>query len=177
MRDQTLSCGDGQQGRAPAPTSTRENAGHNAPSYRMESRPHLRSAPFVLAIAVSMVLVLSAPFIGFVRSWIRTTFPGQFVRIIGGAIAVLAVVAVGSRCCESGPTASLRYGAIVASLVFAALVLTRRSDRQSRRRRRPALSLHRVRCHHVSLLSRLARARGSGDARATDACRAARRYR
>src|SRR5690242_19364176 len=60
----------------------------------MVSPRRLRSAPFVLAIAVSIALVLSAPFIGFVRSWIRTTFPGQFVRIVGGAIAVLAAAAI-----------------------------------------------------------------------------------
>ena len=53
----------------------------------MELRLRLRPGRFILAIAVSVALVLSAPFIGFVRSWIRTTFPGQFVRIIGGAIA------------------------------------------------------------------------------------------
>ena len=47
-------------------------------------------------------LVLSAPFIGFVRSWIRTTFPGQFVRIIGGAIAVLAVAGDGG-CAAAHP--------------------------------------------------------------------------
>jgi len=85
----------------------------------MESRPHLRTAPFVRAITVSVALVLSAPFIGFIRSWIRTTFPGQFGRIIGGAIAVLAVVAVVSAVRRIRNHRALRYGAIVASLACA----------------------------------------------------------
>jgi VanZ family protein len=51
-------------------------------------------ARFVVAIVVSTALVLSAPFIGFLRSWIRATFPGQFVRIVGGAIALLGAAAI-----------------------------------------------------------------------------------
>ena len=58
----------------------------------MEPRP--RAARFILAIVVSTALVLSAPFIGFVRSWIRATFPGQFVRIVGVTIAALGLAAI-----------------------------------------------------------------------------------
>ena len=61
---------------------------------RRSSAPNLRRARFVPAIAVAVALVLAAPFIGFVRSWIRSTFPGQFVRIVGGAIALLAAAAI-----------------------------------------------------------------------------------
>lgn len=85
----------------------------------MESRPHLRPGRFVLAVTISTALVLSAPFIGFVRAWIRTTFPGQFVRIIGSAIGVLAVVAVVSAALRIRTHRLLRYGAIGAALVFA----------------------------------------------------------
>ncbi len=86
----------------------------------MELRPQLRPGRFILAIAVSVSLVLSAPFIGFVRSWIRTTFPGQFVRIIGGAIAVLAVAAVVAALLRIRTHRLLRYGAIALSLACAA---------------------------------------------------------
>jgi VanZ family protein len=85
----------------------------------MESRPPLLAGRFVLAIAVSTALVLSAPLIGFVRSWIRTTFPGQFVRIIGGAIAVLAVIAVAAAVRRIRTHRVLRYAAIVTSLACA----------------------------------------------------------
>lgn len=88
-------------------------------SYRMHPAPHLRASRFVLAIAVSAVLVVSAPFIGYIRSWIRTTFPGHFVRIIGGLIAALAVVAVVSAVLRIRERRALRYGALLAALTGA----------------------------------------------------------
>src|SRR6188508_3559890 len=88
-------------------------------SYRMRSAPRLRAFPFVLAIAVSAALVLSAPFIGYVRSWIRTRFPGQYVRIIGGAIALIAFGAVIAALWRIRSHRVLRYSAIAASLAFA----------------------------------------------------------
>jgi VanZ family protein len=85
----------------------------------MASPARLRASRFLLAIGVSVVLVVSAPFIGFVRSWIRTQFPGQFVRIIGAAIAVLAVAAIGSALLRIRERRALRYGAIVAAILGA----------------------------------------------------------
>jgi len=85
----------------------------------MESERRLRRGRFVLAIAVSAALVLSAPFIGFVRSWIRATFPGQYVRIIGGAIALIAFGAVIAALWRIRSHRVLRYSAIAASLAFA----------------------------------------------------------
>ena len=101
----------------------------------------LSRARFILAIAVSTALVLSAPFIGFVRSWIRATFPGQFVRIVGGAIALLGAAAIvaavlrirqrhfsrragpdphalspGDFAPRSGRRRFLRYGALICAL-------------------------------------------------------------
>jgi hypothetical protein len=86
----------------------------------MPPAPHLPASRFVPAIAVSAVLVVSAPFIGYVRSWIRTTFPGHFVRIIGGMIAVLAAVAVVSAVLRIRQHRAPRYAALVAALVCAA---------------------------------------------------------
>jgi VanZ family protein len=48
----------------------------------------LRALPFVVASLVSAILVLSAPFVGRIRGQIRSAFPGQFVAIVGGAIAL-----------------------------------------------------------------------------------------
>jgi hypothetical protein len=81
----------------------------------------LRASRFVLAVVVSAVLVVSAPFIGYIRSWIRTQFPGQFVRIIGGVIALLAIVAIGSAVLRIRERRALRYGAIIAAIVCAVL--------------------------------------------------------
>ena len=81
--------------------------------------PRSRAARFILAIVVSTALVLSAPFIGFVRSWIRATFPGQFVRIVGGAIAVLGAAAIVAAILRIRQDRLLRYGALISALGFA----------------------------------------------------------
>ena len=82
----------------------------------MASRSPLRAFPFVVAVAVSTVLVLSAPFIGFVRSWIRATFPGQFVRIVGGATAVLALAAIVAALRRIRENRVRRYAALGAAI-------------------------------------------------------------
>ena len=79
----------------------------------------LRRARFILAIVVATALVLSAPFIGFVRSWIRATFPGQFVGIVGGAIAVLAAAAIVAAILRIRQNRLLRYGALLAAVAGA----------------------------------------------------------
>jgi VanZ like protein len=83
----------------------------------MEPRP--RAARFILAIIVSTALVLSAPFIGFVRSWLRATFPGQFVRIIGAVIAVLGAGAIVAAILRIRQHRLPRYGALICALGFA----------------------------------------------------------
>jgi 4-amino-4-deoxy-L-arabinose transferase-like glycosyltransferase len=78
----------------------------------MPPASRLRASRCVLAIVVSAVLVVSAPFIGYIRSWIRTQFPGQFVRIIGSLIALLAIAAIGSAVMRIRERRALRYTAI-----------------------------------------------------------------
>src|SRR6187397_1748039 len=86
----------------------------------MRPPPRLRVVPFVVAVLVSAALVLSAPFIGYVRSWIRTRFPGQFVRIVGGAIAVIGVALVAAALLRVRSHRALRYGALALSIGCAA---------------------------------------------------------
>jgi hypothetical protein len=85
----------------------------------MPPASRLRASRFALAIAVSAVLVVSAPFIGYIRSWIRTQFPGQFVRIIGSVIALLAIVAIGSAVMRIRRRRAFRYAAIVTAIICA----------------------------------------------------------
>src|SRR6476620_12139550 len=84
-------------------------------------RPRLRVLPFVLAVVGSMALVLSAPFIGYVRAWIRAQFPGQFGRIVGGAIAAAGVALVGVALARIRSRRVLRYGALALSMAAAAV--------------------------------------------------------
>lgn len=80
----------------------------------------LRAAPFVLAIGVSLLLVLSAPFVGQIRGDIRRAFPGQFVPIVGGIIAFGLLAAVGAAVRQIRDRRAVRYGGIGLSLVVAA---------------------------------------------------------
>ena len=86
----------------------------------MDSPPRLRASRFVVAVAGSIVLVLSAPFIGYVRAWIRLNFPGQFVRVVGGLIALLGVTAIGLALARVRERRLIRYAAIAAALACAA---------------------------------------------------------
>jgi VanZ family protein len=86
----------------------------------MRPGPRLRTSSFILAVLVSLALVLSAPFIGYVRSWIRTTFPGQFVRIVGGGIAVIAVILIAAALARIRSHRALRYAALLAAVGCAA---------------------------------------------------------
>ncbi len=87
----------------------------------MDSPPRLRASRFVVAVAGSVVLVLSAPFIGYVRAWIRSQFPGQFVRIVGGLIAVLGLAAIGIALARIRERRAIRYAAIAGALICAVL--------------------------------------------------------
>jgi hypothetical protein len=85
----------------------------------MRPPPRLRAFPFVLAVLVSIALVLSAPVIGYVRGWIRAQFPGQFVRVVGGAIAVIGLAFIGVALARIRSHRALRYAAIAVSIAGA----------------------------------------------------------
>jgi hypothetical protein len=84
-----------------------------------EPAASLRAGALLLAYLTAAGVILSAPFIGQLRSAIRAAFPGQFVLIVGGAIAAaigLALLAAVLRIRDRRP---LRYGAIAGALVIA----------------------------------------------------------
>ncbi len=78
----------------------------------------LRPSRFLLAAAVSAGLILWAPFIGRIRSAIKSAFPGQFVRIIGAVVAVLVVGAVIAGLARIRDRRAIRYSLIAAALIF-----------------------------------------------------------
>lgn len=86
------------------------------PPVLMPSLPRLPASRFVLAIFVAVVLVLSAPFIGYLRSWIRAQFPGQFAAIVGGLVAVMGIAAIGAAVVRIREHRASRYAAIGAAL-------------------------------------------------------------
>lgn len=85
----------------------------------MSTVTRLRPGPFVLAVAASIALVLSAPFVGQLRSEIRRAFPGQYVNVVGALIAVGLVAAFGMAFWRIRDRRGARYGAIALALVIA----------------------------------------------------------
>jgi VanZ family protein len=80
----------------------------------------LRAAPFVLAVAVGLAFVLSAPFVGQIRSELRRAFPGGFVTVVGGVIAagmIAALLAATLRIRDRRPA---RYGLLALAVLIAA---------------------------------------------------------
>ncbi len=77
-----------------------------------------RGLPFVVAVSVASAFVLAAPFIGEIRRAILTRFPGQFVRIIGGLIAVALAAAVLMVIGRIRDRRGWRYAAIVTALAI-----------------------------------------------------------
>lgn len=73
----------------------------------------------MLAIAVSLLLVLSAPFVGQIRSDIRRAFPGQFVVIVGGFLAVGFLAALAAAVHRIRNHRAIRYGGLVLAVVLA----------------------------------------------------------
>jgi VanZ family protein len=86
--------------------------------------PAHRATRFVVAIGVSLLLVLSAPFVGQIRGEIRRAFPGHFVGIVGSIIAVAVLVAIAAAMRRIRDRKAQRYGAIALALLLAAIYAT-----------------------------------------------------
>lgn len=80
----------------------------------------LPAMPFVLAIVVAVAVVLSAPFVGLIRSRLRTAFPGKFVLIVGAIGATLLAAALTAAVLRIRERRVRRYAMILAALAIAA---------------------------------------------------------
>ena len=56
----------------------------------------MRGARLLLASAAAVATILSAPFVSQIRFWIRSTFPGHFVLVVGGLVGAALVAALGA---------------------------------------------------------------------------------
>jgi VanZ like protein len=74
----------------------------------------------LLAIAVAAGVIFSAPFIRDIRVFIRTTFPGHYVTVVAGGIAIIIGVAVLVALIRIRNRRAFRYGMIAAALVLGA---------------------------------------------------------
>ena len=81
----------------------------------------MRAGRLTLAIMVAAALVVSAPYVGQVRTLIQRTFPGHFVLVVGGLVATLLIAGLWSGLSRVRDRHAIRYGAVIAALVVAAL--------------------------------------------------------
>ena len=75
--------------------------------------------PFIVAILVAAALVLSAPFVGQIRSAVKQAFPGQFLLIVGGVIGLGVAAALAAAAWRIRDRRAARYGAIAAAVLIA----------------------------------------------------------
>lgn len=87
----------------------------------------LQAARFVVAVVSSVLLVLSAPFMGEARHWLRETFPAQFVTIVGVAVGLTALIAIAIALSRIRDRRPARYGLVVAAIVLAVTYSARSS--------------------------------------------------
>lgn len=73
-----------------------------------------------IATVVAAAVVVSAPYVGVVRSQIRAAFPGQFGSIINGVVAAALVAALAWALTRVRSSRLARYGAIALAFAVAA---------------------------------------------------------
>jgi VanZ family protein len=81
----------------------------------------MRAGRLTFAITVAAGLIVSAPYVGQIRTLIQQTFPGHFVLVVGGLVATLLIAGLWSGLRRVRDRHAIRYGAVVAALVVAAL--------------------------------------------------------
>ena len=69
-----------------------------------------------VAIAVSAAVVLSAPFLGQLRAYLRSAFPGHFVTIVGASVALAMAGAFALALARIRHARAIRYAVIAASV-------------------------------------------------------------
>jgi hypothetical protein len=79
-----------------------------------------KTSRLVVAIALSATVVLSAPFLGQLRAYLRAAFPGQFVAIVGAAVALAMAGAFVVALARIRHARAIRY-AVIAAAVGAAI--------------------------------------------------------
>jgi hypothetical protein len=80
----------------------------------------LSRARLLVAIAAGAGVVASAPFMGELRRSIRLAFPGHFVAIVGGVVAVAGICAVGWALVRIRERRAARYGLAALAVGLAA---------------------------------------------------------
>jgi VanZ family protein len=75
-------------------------------------------ARLLAAVALSALIIVSAPYVGEIREAIRSFLPGQYVAIIAAVVAASLLAAVGVAVLRIRDRRLLRYSAVAAALVI-----------------------------------------------------------
>ena len=98
-------------------------------------RPPKRTTDPIFAIAASLAIVLSSPFIGEVRGAIQDAVPGQYRLILGAIIGIAVVAAIGVALRRIRERRLTRYaylgGSVLFGLVYASATATGVPDRDA----------------------------------------------
>ena len=78
------------------------------------------SLRLLLAMAASVAVVLSGPFVGQINNWLQERFPGQHLGIIAAAVVAPALIALGLAFARIRERRLLRYGLIALGVLVAA---------------------------------------------------------
>lgn len=85
---------------------------------------HIHPRRFAMALAAAVALVLSAPFLGQIRSLLQRAYPDHFVPLVGGLIAAAALAALAASLLRVRDRRAARFTTIGAALAIAALYAT-----------------------------------------------------
>ena len=72
-----------------------------------------------IAVAVSAMVIMSAPFVRDIRDFIKTTFPGHYVTVVVAVVALAVTAAIVAAIARIRDRRAARYGAIAAALALA----------------------------------------------------------
>src|SRR5712692_8049072 len=85
-----------------------------------------------VAVLFALFLIAGAPFVGQIRTTLRSAFPGHFAAIIGGIVAAALGAAIVAAVVRIRERRALRYGALAFALAvgvaFASVLRTGRAD-------------------------------------------------
>ena len=70
------------------------------------------------AVLVSAAVILSAPYTAVVRAWLRETFPGNFVTIVGGIVGMLVVSVLGLALTQIRNRRAFRYALLASGVIL-----------------------------------------------------------
>jgi len=84
---------------------------------QLSDSPH--RGRLAIAVLVSAAVVLSAPFLGQLRAYLRAAFPGHFVTIVGASVALAMAGAFVLALARIRHARAIRYAVIAASVAVA----------------------------------------------------------